>query len=127
MKKTKTREEVKRLFVEKDIPLTASKIYEFLKDDNVTLSTIYRTLATFEKEGIIKKELSSFNKEAIYTLKEIEHGHILECIRCHKRIYLDYCPFHEANEKIEQKTGFTLEDENHILYGLCSDCKKIQD
>lgn len=122
MKKTKTREAIKKLFVEKNSPLTANDIYKELKDQNITLSTIYRTLDTFEESGLIKRDVSLHKKEAIFTLKELEHGHILECIKCHKRIYLDYCPFHEVNEEIQEKTGFALEDENHILYGICKSC-----
>ena len=58
------------------------------------------------------------------SLKEEDHGHIIECIKCHKHVELDYCPFDEANREIEKKTGFAIEDENHIIYGVCADCRQ---
>ena len=126
MKKTKTRNIIEETLKKADKPLTAYELFDIHKEENLTLSTIYRTLQTFEKEGIVQKEVSPFKNEAIYYYKnheEHEHGHVLECIKCHKQIQINYCPFEEANEKIEKNTGFSLEDENHVLYGVCKDCK----
>ena len=124
MKVTKSRKAILALFKGATTPLTAEAIYLLLQGQGITLSTVYRTLQCFEQEGIIKKELSPHSKEARYSYKEEEHGHTLECVRCHKKIPLDYCPFEEVNEEIKKKTGFTLEDENSILYGVCADCSK---
>lgn len=122
MKNTKSRKAILELLQKCPAPLSADSIFAALKDQGITLSTVYRSLQTFEAEGLVKKELSPHSKEALYSVKEEEHGHTLECVRCHKKIPLDYCPFEEVNEEIKKKTGFTLEEENSILYGVCAEC-----
>ena len=124
MKKTKSREQVKQILINAREPLNAQDIFN--RDfTGLTLSTIYRTLIAFEQEGLIKKEVSPITREATYSWKDDEeHGHILECVKCRKQIRLDYCPFEGVNELIEEKTGFTLDDENHVLYGVCKECNQ---
>lgn len=126
MKKTRTRKEVFKILEKSHSGLSAQEIFNLVEKENVNLSTIYRTLALFEKEGLVRKEVSPFTNEAKFQLvheHHDEHGHILECIKCHKQIDLDYCPFEDVNEEIKNKTGFELVDENHVLYGVCKDCK----
>lgn len=123
MKQTKARTKVLEIFHQNpDRYFSAQEIYKLLIEENINLSTIYRTLTAFEKENLLLKQISP-NKEAIYTLSGEEHGHVLECVKCHKKIRLNYCPFEEVNSEIYEKTGFSIEDENHVLYGTCNDCK----
>ena len=121
LKKTKTRELVKTLLTNSPIPLSASEIYENLKEENITLSSIYRTLDTFYSNNLISKELSSdgVNK---YAIKKNIHSHLLECKTCHKTTPLDYCPYHTANKKIKNLKNFVVDEHNLIIYGTCKDC-----
>ena len=121
LKKTKTRGLVKELLLKTRTPISASEIYEGLKDKNITLSSIYRTLDTFYENDIVAKEISNdgINK---YSLKNNEHQHFLECKKCHKTTQLDYCPYHNANKKIKQSSDFVVDEHNLIIYGTCKDC-----
>lgn len=123
LKKTKTRDFVKNILESTTTPLTANEIYGLLKNDNITLSSIYRTLDAFTKESIIVKDTNNVGT-AIYTLAKDEHCHYLECKECHKKIKLDYCPYHKINYQIHKKTNFTVDEQNVVLYGTCKDCKK---
>ncbi len=124
MKKTRTRDAVKSILLEHKDGLTPAEIFRYGEKDHLTLSTVYRTLATFEKEGLVKKDVSPFSKDAVYTWKEKEHSHYLECTVCHKKVEIDGCPFEEVNSKIEKETGFAIQDENAVLYGICPSCRK---
>ena len=124
MKQTKSRKAILSILHDADKPLTAMEILRLDKSNILNLSTIYRALIAFEAEGIVRKDISAHSRDALYSLKEEEHGHIIECIKCHKHVELDYCPFDEANREIEKKTGFAIEDENHIIYGVCADCRQ---
>ena len=53
LKKTKTRELVKDLLSQSHEPLSASDIYNKLQSENITLSSIYRTLDTFYNHNIL--------------------------------------------------------------------------
>lgn len=123
MKKTKTRESVLNLLKDAVMPISANDIFEQLKNDGITLSSIYRTLDCFVKNDITLKE-SNQQGVALYTLKKDEHSHILECKECHTQTKLDYCPYHKANESIKNKHQFFADEENIVIYGTCKNCMK---
>lgn len=104
-------------------PITAEQLYKKLSSYDIDLSTIYRSLNAFEKKNLIRKEINS-NKENVYCLIDEEDKHILVCKKCHKRIKLNSCPYHEVNLKLEEETGFEISDQNIEIYGLCKECKK---
>ncbi len=123
LKKTKTRELVRALLESSNKPLSAYDIYEELKNDNITLSSIYRTLETFYNNNIIIKEISN-DKVSKYSLNKKEHQHFLECRECHSSTPLDFCPYHNANKKIKNETDFVVDEHNLIIFGLCKECNK---
>ncbi len=124
LKSTKPRKEILHILEGATLPLTAEEIFSCLKDKSINLSTVYRTLNTFEEVHIVKKEINH-SKENIFSLnKEGEDSHILVCVKCHKSVKLDDCPYHEANEELEKKTGYHIHDHNTEIYGVCPDCQK---
>jgi len=123
MKNTKTRNKVMEVLSTSNSPLTAGDIFDVLDKDNITLSSIYRTLDKFTEEKIVIKDSNS-SGTAIYTLHKDEHNHFLECKKCHKQIILDYCPYHKANEKIKKTSNFTVDEHGVVIYGTCKDCNQ---
>ena len=125
LKKTKTRELVKMILENSTKPLSAYDIFEQLKDKNITLSSIYRTLDTFSSNGLVSKDISN-NKVSKYSIIKKEHQHFLECRECHSSTPLDFCPYHTANKKIKSETKFTVDEHNLIIFGICENCNKKQ-
>ena len=123
MKKTRTRESIIKLLKSVNTPMSASDIFNSLKDKDITLSSIYRTLDTFYKENMLIKDLDH-NGTAIYTLHKDTHEHYLECKECHKKIKLDFCPYHKINSTIKKEYDFLVDEKNLVIYGLCKDCNK---
>ena len=123
LKKTKTREQLLSLFESTNTPLTANEIYEKLKDRNITLSSIYRTLDTFTNENILVKNIDQ-KGIAIYTLKQEKHSHYLECKSCHSKVELAYCPYHKINDDINDEFNFEVDEHNVVIYGTCKNCNK---
>ena len=123
MKSTKSRTEILALLKKQKSPITANAIFDKLRSKKITLSTVYRTLDTFSKNGIIKKEIPQ-SGTAVYFWTPEEHCHILECKHCHSTIKLKYCPYDSANIKIQKDTNFKVDEENVVIYGLCKDCNK---
>ena len=121
LKKTKTRELVQKLLTNNTSPLSANEIYEQLKDEKITLSSIYRTLETFTNKNIIIKDINN-QGIATYSIKKEEHCHFLECKNCHNKIKLDYCPYHKVNKQIKDKTSFVVDEHNVVIYGTCNKC-----
>ena len=124
LKNTKTRQLVLNLLNTSSEPITANDIFEKLKHENITLSSIYRTLDAFCKHNLIAKG-SDANGVFLYSVKSgNEHSHFLECKNCHQKIKLDYCPYHKVNEKIKKVNDFDVDEKNLVIYGTCKNCKK---
>ena len=123
LKSTSSRRKVLSILEESDRPLAAEEIYSLFPANEVHLSTVYRCLRSFERGGIVKEETNA-QKENVYSLNKGDDTHVLVCVKCHKRVPLKGCPYHEVNERIEKETGFELEDQNIEIYGICGDCKK---
>ena len=120
LKKTKTREAVLKTLEKASAPMSAYDIFENVKNNNITLSSIYRTLSTFYNKKMVIKD--NINGSAVYTLLKDDHHHFLECNICHKKIKLDYCPYHKVNEQIYKNLHFKVDEHNVVLYGTCKEC-----
>ena len=122
LKKTKTRELVKNLLESSKEPLSANEIFATLKDENITLSSVYRTLDTFYKNNLISKTQSTDGSNK-YSIVADNHKHFLECRKCHKSTTID-CPYDKVNAKIKNTNDFVVDEHNLIIYGICKDCNK---
>ena len=58
----------------------AEQIFEraILKDKTINLATVYRTLETFLKYGLLKKHYFGDNKARYEIMNEIHHDHIID-------------------------------------------------
>ncbi|TGY43740.1 transcriptional repressor [Clostridium sartagoforme] len=103
--------------------LSAENIYDECKkqNNNLNLSTVYRTLELLEEKDVIKK--ISIDGPSLYILKRENHKHILECDVCHKCVEIP-CPMEEIEEAIKAKVGFSLTQHKLELNGICDQCKK---
>ena len=103
--------------------LSAENIYDECKkqNNNLNLSTVYRTLELLEEKDVIKK--ISIDGPSLYILKREKHKHILECDVCHKCVEIP-CPMEEIEEAIKAKVGFSLTQHKLELNGICDQCKK---
>lgn len=108
-----------------DRGLSAESIYTECKkqNNNLNLSTIYRTLDLLEEKDVIKK--INIDGPAIYVLRKEYHKHILQCDVCHKCVEIP-CPMEEIEEAIKAKVGFSLTKHKLELNGICDECKKIK-
>lgn len=127
------------LFKEKGIKLTRqrkeiygivranpSTLKEILhkKTNDVDVSTLYRIIDLFvEKEIFLKNVDKSGN--VYYTVNE-EHIHYINCIKCHKKVKIEYCPIEDFKKHIKEEVGFTLVSHNMMFDGYCAKCYEKQ-
>lgn len=104
--------------------ITAEKIYEKFKKENISvnLSTIYRSLELFEEKEIVEKYPQSDGVIA-YKIKRKNHKHLLRCTICHKEIEVE-CPMRQIEEMVQDETGFTLTEHNLTMNGICKECSR---
>lgn len=123
IKITAARKIILSILEQADEAVTAESVYEKCMHigDSINLSTVYRTLETFEEKGIVKKFNLGDNRYS-YSIIHDEHKHIVECNMCHKCVEVE-CPMQVFEEIIKNETGFTVMEHDFHIKGICKQCK----
>ena len=107
--------------------LKAEEIYNKVKDRNIGIATVYRTLETFTDLGIIKEiniDGVSYYEQKIYSKKPL-HIHF-KCIKCNSIIDIDdkdlAIEYLNLNKKIEENNKIQIFDSDILLSGICEKC-----
>ncbi len=103
--------------------LSVEDVYRYLMLQNVEISiaTIYRVLAQFEKSGIVNK--LTFESQAVFEVNTNEHHDHLVCVKCGKIDEFQDSVIEKHQKDIAKKYGYKLTDHCLYLYGLCPDCQ----
>lgn len=122
LKNTPTRMAILETFCKNDKPITADFIYQKLKKD-INEATVYRTLSSFEKCGILKKV--DLRREAICFELNNNHHHHLVCMKCGR--IEDFKENKEIERILEQivekSTKFkNIKEHSLELFGFCKVC-----
>lgn len=125
VKSTKHRDAILDVFNTSKTPITAEEVFFIIKGNNgsTCLSTVYRTLETFEEKGLIIKSNSIDDGKSRYELNNMEHKHHVVCVACHKIIIIEECPFAEFEKSLKEKINFDITGHKFEIYGRCNDCK----
>lgn len=109
--------------------LSVKEIYDRVKHNRIGITTVYRSLKTFNELGIVKE--INVNGTSYYEIKIFSgnplHIHF-KCSQCNsiidiedKFLNLEYI---KLNKKIEEKNNLEIDDLNIMLIGTCSKCKE---
>ena len=123
-KVTPTRLVVLGLFSDNCKPINAEYIFEKLKRKDINLVTIYRTLASFEKAGILHRV--DLHKDSVYyELAEHHHHHII-CTDCGMVESFEECGVKKLSNNVLKKSSKFKSISQHSLefFGLCKSCAK---
>ena len=124
LKNTKSRELILDVFKKTHLPISAEDVYQLVNKKNaVNLSTIYRTLNTLSKKGILLSSLMH-DKKTYYQINNHAHKHILVCDTCKSQTPIEDCPMHHLEDKIEAETGFIIHGHNLEILGICKKCQQ---
>lgn len=124
LRKTAMRIDVLSVFLkQEEIALSNQELENILEDsDRVTL---YRTLKTFEKKGIIHQAIdgSGINKYAMCHADCSEHEHVddhahFHCTKCGKTLCLDEID----TPKVTVPSGYKTEASYMVIQGQCAQC-----
>lgn len=102
--------------------LQPAEIYQLAskKIPGINEATVYRTLEMFAREGLIHRCYHDGSQIA-YELAG-QHHH-LNCRICGQEIEIDHLLVADAYQAIEEQTGYRLDTNHVIFYGLCPDCQ----
>jgi Fe2+ or Zn2+ uptake regulation protein len=105
--------------------LDARELYKLvnLKDETISLATVYRSLNIFKQAGLIDEHRLGMSR-CCYELKQSpEHQHLL-CKHCGKIIEFESPSILEMINQIKQEKGFIIEKVEVCIQGTCRDCDK---
>lgn len=118
------------LAANKENHLTADDLVDILKKDgqNVSRTTVYRTLEKLVSENKVRKYLFERNESACYQYLENgnvchEHFH-LKCTECGRLTHLDCKHIENFCSHILGEHGFSVDLSKTVLYGVCRECKE---
>ncbi len=103
---------------------TAEWVHQTLKNDypDLSLGTVYRNLAQFKEEGIILS-MGVINGQERFDANVSPHSHFI-CNCCGAVIDIEETFENaEAAKQVNNKYGFTVEEQKVIFYGVCNQCK----
>ena len=120
LKNTPSRLAVLSVLQEKKRPLDASEIY-FSLGDKADQATVYRTLETFYKKGIIKR-LEFQEGKFRYEISSKDHHHLV-CQRCGRIDDINDNVMHKWEKQIGKEKGFRVKKHNLEFFGICSKCQ----
>jgi Fur family ferric uptake transcriptional regulator len=123
---TRVRSLIFSILKEQDKPVPYPTLINLAQLKDIHRSSVYRTIDSFEKAGIIKKLYTGW-KESV-ELSEVfrHHHHHMTCNSCNKTISFNETPALE-DELILVASYHDFHPDNHSIEfsGLCADCYKL--
>ena len=123
---TKQKNELLEFFKENSDGCFLAK--DIIKNSSITLgeATIYRTLARFVEEGLLKKFISPNGSGAYYQYNKHSHecnSHFhLKCVKCGTLYHMDCSFLKDMTDHINSEHGFNVDNSKTTLYGVCKNC-----
>jgi Fur family peroxide stress response transcriptional regulator len=103
---------------------TAEVLYQRLRRNlpTISLDTVYRTLATFERQGLIGK-VDTVESQARFEARGARHHHLI-CRRCKEIMDFQWQQIDEVALPGEISGWGSIDKRNVVVYGVCGSCLK---
>ncbi len=121
---TRQRQLVMEVLEKSQEHLDAETLYSQAKarDPNISLATIYRTLAALRDMGLIEEHLLGESHAHYEAAKESPHYHFT-CTRCGLVIEFDAPQVMQAARAFSKRQGVLIRQVHLFLSGYCAECK----
>ena len=121
LRSTRCRRAMLRALAEAEEPMTAEQIAGALAAEGFDLSTIYRNVETFERQGLFHR-VDMGDGVRRYCSRDGHHHHI-RCLRCGRIDHVETCLIERMEAKIERSLGYRIVDHHLVFTGLCRACR----
>jgi Fe2+ or Zn2+ uptake regulation protein len=122
MRNTQARQCITEFLLKQKKPVTAKSIVDFVSKTrpDINKSTVYRFIKTLTEEGHLST-IQVPGRGAVYEMKAKSPHYHFTCNKCEEVI----CMGKESPKlKALVPRGFSVDQEDLVLSGTCSDCKK---
>lgn len=122
-KLTHQRKLILSLLEESDKHLGADELFHLAKqrDPKISLATVYRTLATFKKIGLIQENALGEDHGHFETVSNKPHFHFT-CSQCGQVIELRSKKISRLIKELCEEEGVFMESMHLLINGLCPNC-----
>jgi Fur family ferric uptake transcriptional regulator len=100
--------------------LSPGQIYERIRANGMTETTVYRTLDFLVRNGIVHSTQIG-GGHLTYELAGHDHHHLV-CRDCGAQVNLEPDAFNAAITQIEHQTGYQIDAGHLTFFGLCPQC-----
>lgn len=126
IKNTQKRQWIYEVLITHQDPLSAEAIYQILlknANEDINLSTVYRTLDVFTQKGLIIRNTLSLDDRATYEINHHEHRHHLMCVACGAIEPIKGCPLESYERELIKETGYLVLEHKLEILGICPKCQ----
>ena len=121
---TETRRKIVRKVFSLHGHFDAAELWDALRDDKVSIATIYRTLELLEQAGFVRRvSFGEAHAHYEHVLGRDDHGHLV-CRRCGKVIEFESRRIKLLLQEIADRNEFELQETIVQGFGLCRDCRR---
>ncbi len=121
---TETRRKIVRKVFSLHGHFDATELWDALRDDKVSIATIYRTLELLERAGFVRRvSFGEAHAHYEHVLGRDDHGHLV-CRRCGRVIEFESKRIKTLLQEIADRNEFVLQEAIVQGFGLCRDCRE---
>ena len=104
-------------------PLSMSSLIYRAKEDGTDPATTYRTLALFQKLGLVQEFGLGRNRLLELSDRYHTHHHHFTCANCGKILDFDNEPIEQELQRAAGQAGFEIRSHQLEATGLCTECR----
>ena len=122
-KQTKQREKLLDIFQKRSQYSAVTDLWKEFREDfpSASYDTVYRNLNTMAELGILEMTTIDGDKHFRFHCNIEGHHHHFICKQCGITKAIDVCPI--ADVKTVLPGGYTIENHNFEVYGICPACQ----
>ncbi len=122
---TRPRRAIVRALLEDEGHASPSEVLERAKlyYPTIGLVTVYRTLDLLSELGLVRR-IHAADRCHSYATANHGHHHHLVCRHCGAAVEFQGCDLLPFLDRIEEQTGYAIEDHLLELVGVCSTCQQ---
>jgi Fur family transcriptional regulator, ferric uptake regulator len=122
LKATEPRKAIIHSLIESHGPFTAEEIHKLITRRICDLATVYRSLGSLEKAGLIHRcDFGDGTARYEIAAKSAHHHHHIVCRRCKRIEVLDDCELADLN-RVPRKLGYAEVSHSLEFFGICPKC-----
>lgn len=125
---TRQRRLVMEVLEEAEEHLDAEAIHDRAKarDPNISLATVYRTLALLKEVGLVEEHRLGEDHALYEAVRGVPHYHFT-CLECGRVIEFDAPEVDQVVQALSRREGLQIADVHLFLTGYCRQCRSQEE